>query len=90
MRELIELWKELLGEPPIGEQFKVWTALYTPEIVKQAILRTAAKNLSLGNTMSPEYKTRFASKVMIVQTERKAANAANRARLCEQFEGAQR
>jgi hypothetical protein len=81
MHQLTQLWKQLLGEPPTDDQFTLWTALHTPEVVKQAILKTAAKNLSLGKTMSSDYKIRFASKVMLTQTERNAANAANRERL---------
>lgn len=90
MRELRNLWMTVLGTPPADEQFTVWTALHTPEVVRQAILKTAAKNLSLGRTMSLDYKIRFASKVMLVQSDRNAANAANRARLREEFEGVQR
>jgi hypothetical protein len=90
MRELIQLWHRLLGEPPTEDQFTLWTALHTPEVVRQAILKTAAKDLSLGKTMSLDYKIRFASKVALTQTERNAANVANRERLREQFEGVQR
>lgn len=81
MRELINLWSKLLGPPPTEEQFTLWAELHNPEIVRQAILKTAAKDLSLGKTMSPDYKIRFASKVMLTATERNAVNAANRARL---------
>ncbi len=90
MRQLKELWKTGLGSPPPDEQFTVWTALHTPEVVRQAILKTAAKDLSLGKTMSLDYKTRFASKVMLTQTERNVTNTANRARLRDEFEGVQR
>lgn len=85
MRQLKELWETMLGTPPADEQFTVWTAMHTPEVVRQAILRTAAKNLSLGKTMTLDYKVRFASKVALTQTERNAANAANRARLDHEF-----
>jgi hypothetical protein len=90
MRELIQLWTQTLGTAPSKEQFTVWTALHTPEVVRQAILKTAAKDLSLGRTMSLDYKLRFASKVMLTQTERNAANVANRERLRQEFEGVQR
>jgi hypothetical protein len=80
----------MLGTPPTEEQFTVWAELHTLEVVKQAILKTAAKDLSLGKTMSLDYKIRFASKVMLTQTERNAANAANREKLREEFEGVQR
>ena len=81
MRQLIVLWTNLLGTPPSDEQFTVWTAMHTDEVVKQAILKPAAKDMSLGRTMSLDYKVRFASKVMLVQSERNAVHAANRERL---------
>lgn len=88
MRELINLWTTMLGTPPAEEQLTVWTALHTPEVVRQAILKTAAKDLSLGKKMTLDYKIRFASKVMLVRTERNASNSLNRRRLSEDFEGA--
>ena len=87
MHQLKELWTVMLGTPPADEQFTVWAALHTPEVVRKAILTTAAKDLSLGKTMSLDYKIRFASKVMLVQTERNTSNALNRQRLSEEFEG---
>lgn len=90
MRQLRELWETMLGNPPTDDQFTVWTGLHTPEVVTQAILKTAAKDLSLGRTMTLDYKVRFASKVMLTQTERNADHAGNRARLREEFEGVQR
>jgi hypothetical protein len=76
----------MLGKPPEEEQFTVWSALHTEEVVRLAIMKTAAKDLSLGKTMSPDYKIRFASKVMLTQTERNADHAANRARLGKEFD----
>ena len=90
MCELKGLWKTMLGTPPVDEQFTVWAALHTPEVVRKAILTTAAKDLSLGKTMSLDYKIRFASKVMLVQSERNTSNALNRQRLHQEFEGVQR
>lgn len=87
MCQLVELWKTMLGTPPGDEQFTVWAALHTPEVVRKAILTTAAKDLSLGKTMTFDYKIRFASKVMLVQTERNTSNASNRQRLSEEFDG---
>ncbi len=87
MRQLVQLWKTMLGTPPADEQFAVWAALHTPEVVRKAILTTAAKDLSLGKTMTLDYKTRFASKVMLVQSERNTSNALNRQRLGQEFEG---
>ena len=90
MHQLKDLWKTMLGTPPVDDQFTVWAALHTPEVVRLGILRTAAKDLSLGKTMTPDYKVRFASKVMLVQTERNTSNTLNRQRLSEKFEGVQR
>jgi hypothetical protein len=87
MRELINLWTKTLGTAPADEQFAVWAALHTNEVVRQAILTTAAKDLSLGKTMTLDYKIRFASKVMLVQTERNTSNALNRLWLRQEFEG---
>jgi hypothetical protein len=87
MRQLKDLWTTMLGTPPADEQFSLWAALHTTEVVRQGILKTAAKDLSLKKTMSLDYKIRFASKVMLVQTERNASNAANRERLSQEFEG---
>jgi len=83
----MQLWSKTLGTPPTDEQFTVWTALHTPEVVRQGILKTAAKDLSLGKTMTLDYKIRFASKVMLTQTERNTGNALNRQRLSEEFDG---
>jgi hypothetical protein len=90
MRQLKDLWTTMLGTPPADEQFSLWAALHTPEVVRQGILKTAAKDLSLGKTMTLDYKIRFASKVMLTQTERNTSNALNRQRLSEEFEGIQR
>jgi hypothetical protein len=84
MRELKDLWTTMLRTPPADEQFTVWAALHTPKVVHHG---TAAKDLSLGKTMTLDYKIRFASKVMLVQTERNTSNALNRQRLSEEFEG---
>jgi len=86
MRELTNLWAKMLGTPPVDEQFTVWAALHTPKVVRRAILTTAAKDLSLGKTMSLDYKIRFASKVMLVQSERNTSNAANKDKLLQEFE----
>ena len=83
--ELKGLWERLLGTAPEDAQFEIWTALHSPEVVKNAILKTGAKDLSLGRTMTADYKVRFASKVMLVQSERNAANALNRAKLEAEF-----
>jgi hypothetical protein len=85
---LIDLWTTMLGTPPSDEQFALWTALHTPEVVRLGILRTAAKNLSLGKTMTPDHTIRFASKCMLTATERNAAHATNREKLREELENA--
>ena len=60
----------MLGTSPSDEQFSVWAALHTPKIVRRGLSGPAAKDLSLGKTMTLDYKVRFASKVMLVQSER--------------------
>jgi len=86
MNELIELWKKLLGDAPSEEQFDFWARLHTPEVVRQAILKTMGKNLSLGKKMDLDYKVRFTSKVALTMTERNAEHTANKVRLREEFE----
>ena len=90
MRELIELWAKTLGTPPSDEQFAVWTAKHASEVVRLAILATATRNLKLNRAMDADYKIRFASKVMLVQSERKMNDAANRERLNQEFAGHQK
>jgi hypothetical protein len=84
-----ELWRSTLGEPPMLEQFGVWAAMHTEDVVRLAILRTARKNISLNGTMSLEYKMRFASKVALVQSQRNAEHALNKARLQAEMSGVQ-
>ena len=71
--ELKTLWAKTLGELPDDEQFYLWTNLHTAEVVRQAILKTAGKNLQLGKTMAAEHKVRFASKVMLTLSDRRIA-----------------
>lgn len=84
--KLQELWRSTLGCPPMLEQFGLWAALHAEDVIKKGILRTARKNIELGGTMSQEYRVRFASRVMLVQSQRDAEHAANRARLAADME----
>ena len=86
MNESKALWRQLLGEIPSAQQFDFWSAIHTDEVIRRGILKTAQKNLSMGGTMDAEHRVRFASKVMLTQTERNFANAANRERLRKEFE----
>ena len=79
------LWAKMLGTPPADDQFGLWAEMHTSEVIREAILKTAAKNMSLGKTMDQGYKVRFASKVMLAQSERNASNAKNRELLHEQM-----
>ena len=81
------LWAKMLATPPADEQFTLWGEMHTNEVIREAILKTAAKNMSLGKTMDQGYKVRFASKVMLVQSERNASNAKNRGLRHEQMMG---
>jgi uncharacterized membrane-anchored protein len=62
--------------------------LHAESVVRKGVLQAAAKNLSLGQTMTLDYKIRFASKVMIDQTARDEENAARREQLRKQYGGA--
>ena len=88
MNELKQLGQKLIGPPPADDQWQLWSKLHTPAVIRKAILATAAKNMSLGRTMDQDFTLKFASKVMIVQTERDAENAANRERLRRSLGGA--
>jgi hypothetical protein len=83
--DLKTLWAKTLGELPDDEQFYLWTNLHALEVVRQAILKTAGKNLQTGKTMTAEHKVRFASKVMLTITTQDAANARNREALRQEF-----
>ena len=82
-----ELWRSTLGCPPMLEQFGLWAALHTEDVIKKGILRTARKNIELGGAMSQEYRVRFASRVMLVQSQRDAEHSENRSRLAAEMEG---
>jgi hypothetical protein len=70
MTELIELWrKTLTGDSPPEQQFAVWLATYDPDVVRRGILKTASKDLSIGQTMTLDHKIRFASKVMSTRVQ---------------------
>lgn len=64
MHELIELWRRTLGNPPAEQLFALWTESHPADIVRTAIIKTAAKNLSASSPMSQDHRIRFASKVM--------------------------
>ena len=89
MNELKTLWGQLLGKIPSDQQWAFWELMHTPAVIRHGILKTTQKNLSMGGTMDSDYKLRFASKVMLTQTERNAEHAANRERLRQEFEGQQ-
>ena len=85
MRELKSLWERTLGTPPADEQFIIWVESHQRDIVRRAVLKTATKNQTMGGTMSLDHKVRFASKVMLTLSAQREENAANRARLDEDF-----
>ena len=88
MNELKALWGQLLGEIPSDQQFDLWFALHSPEVVRRGILKTAQKNLSAGGTMCADHKIRFASKCMITASALQKAHAENRTKLQQEFGGA--
>jgi hypothetical protein len=87
MRELMTLWERTLGALPSEQQFVIWAESHAEDIVRKAILKTATKNQMLDGTMTQDHKVRGASKVMTTLTQQTETNAANRARLREEFEG---
>ncbi len=86
MRQLINLWERTLGTPPSEQQFVIWSESHTPDIVRQAILKTATKSQIMAGTMSDSHKVRFASKVMITLSAQREDHAANREKLGQEFE----
>jgi hypothetical protein len=90
MLELKSLWERTLGPSPTELQFAIWSESHPVDIVRRAILKTAAKNQQMSGAMSLDHKVRFASKVMLTLAAQREQNAANRARLREEFEGVQR
>lgn len=87
MHELINLWERTLGTLPADQQFVIWSEIHAADIVRQAILKTATKNQTMGGTMSEDHKIRFASKVMLTLSAQREEHAANREKLCQDFEG---
>ena len=87
MRQLINLWERTLGTSPAEQQFVIWSESHAADIVRQAILKTATKNQSIGGSMSEDHKIRFASKVMLTLSAQREEHAANREKLRQDFEG---
>ena len=87
MRQLIDLWERTLGKSPAEQQFVIWVESHTADIVRQAILKTATKNQTMGGTMSEDHKIRFASKVMLTLSAQREEHTANREKLRQEFEG---
>jgi hypothetical protein len=87
MRQLINLWERTLGTPPSEQQFVIWAESHDVKVVRQAILKTATKNQTLGGTMSEDHKVRFASKVMLTLSAQRKEHAENREKLRQEFEG---
>jgi hypothetical protein len=87
---LVNLWERTLGTLPPEQQFVIWSESHTPDIVRQAILKTATKNQTMNGGMSQDHKIRFASKVMLTLSSLREEHAANREKLRQEFEGGQR
>ena len=54
LESLRQLWEQTLGTPPMPEQFGLWSALHAEGVIRQAILRTARKNIDLNGIPSVE------------------------------------
>ena len=85
LNELKILWGRFHGNIPSDQQFDFWVMPHGLDLIHQGILKTIQKKLSMGGTMSNDHKIRFASKVMLTQQARNVENAANRARLNDEF-----
>jgi hypothetical protein len=66
--DLMDLWKRVLGDPPLIQQFELWACTHNFETIKRGITKTAMKNLQMGGTMSQDHRVRFASRVMLTRT----------------------
>jgi len=65
------LWEKILGPAPVNERFALWEELYTPEVIRWGIIRTARKNLEdMNGQMSSADKVKFADMFMAAQTVR--------------------
>jgi hypothetical protein len=64
MKSLIELWQRLMdGNTPLESQFLFWLSIHTPEVLREAIIRTATKNAKMDGKMDLNYRLRFCSRV---------------------------
>ena len=61
-QELRQLWERTLSRPLMHEQFGLWAALHTGEVVRLGILRTARKNVELGGTLTQEHRVAMRSR----------------------------
>ena len=68
--ELQQLWERTLGDVPKVEQFHVWEAMHTPEVIRRGILRTAQKHLEANGVMPFADRVRLASAIMESATVR--------------------
>ena len=64
LAELQALWSQLMGDPPDAVQFTYWLAAHSDEVVRHGVVKTAAKNLTMGRTMDQDHRVRYASSVM--------------------------
>jgi len=73
---LMDIWGRTIGNTPVRQQFEIWAIKHSLPIIKDAILTTAQKNL----TVPLDNCSRFADEVMIIRTKRAADNLARRAK----------
>jgi len=62
LESLRQLWEQTLGTPPMPEQFGLWSALHAEGVIRQAILRTARKNIDLNGIPSVEAEARYVNR----------------------------
>lgn len=64
MNSFTELWKELMtGSAPSESQFRIWLSIHAPDVLREAIIRTATKNAKMDGKMDLNYRVRFCSRV---------------------------
>jgi len=59
----MDLWTRLIGETPDKKQFVFWLEAYGVEVTRKGILRTAERNLYMGNMKAVD-RVRFATAAM--------------------------
>ena len=66
VQDFIQLWTSTIKGPlPTREQFSLWMALHSDDVVFHGIATTAKKFIQENGRMDLSYLTKYASRVMI-------------------------